>query len=1150
MSDDVRVWTGEVVLPTYLPAAPEVHPMFLEKRVYQGSSGRVYPLPFTDRIAEEPVERRWRAIEVENAFLKVLILPELGGRIHAVQDKTNGYDLVYRQPVIKPALVGLAGPWISGGIEFNWPQHHRPATFLPVDVALEEHPDGSRTVWLGDHDPMTRMKGMHGVCLHPDRAVLELKVRVVNRTDLTRTFLWWANVATRVHEGYQSFFPPDMTWVADHARRATSRFPLAEGVYYGVDYGARGREGVPVEDRPTRYVPWHDGTGRSAGSAGVGGRPGSHWAPECRPNDLSWYANIPTPCSYMCLGTREDFFGGYDHCAEAGLLHVADHHLAPGKKQWTWGNHAFGHAWDRNLTVATPEGEFPPYIELMAGVYTDNQPDFSHLRPGEVKTWRQFWYPLQRIGPPCHANLDVAVSFLVRGRQARIGVNVTRRFPGARIRLTAGGRVRQWPADLVPGEPWLREVSWSLGPLASSAWNLEVDDGEGRQRLRYESRPGSGGSAPAPAPAPATEPPAPRDIASSDRLYLTGRHLEQYRHATRCPTLYWREALRRDPGDARCNLALGRWHLERGEFAAAEACCGRAVARWTERNPNPEDGAAHYHLGVCRRWLGRDAEAAEALHKAAWDPGWAGAALHALAEMEAAQARWTEALALLERALAVQADHPRAELLLAAVLRRVGRGGEAEARLRRRLETDPLDHAARHRLGWPLECDLQVRLDLALDDARAGLLTEALDVLEIGPAPVRDLPDQNLGTAPLVHYTRAWLHHRRGDRRACRASLRRAAAAPPDYCFPARLEEIGILEFARQSNPRDARAPYYLGNLFYDRRRHPEAIRLWEESAAKDPGFAGVWRNLGIAYFNIARQPARARRAYDTACRCAPDDARLLFERDQLWKRLGISPVRRLKALRAREDLVGRRDDLTLELCALLHQSGRPAKALERLESRRFQPWEGGEGLVLAQYVRTRLALGRAALSRGDAGRAEDAFRGALHPPETLGEARHPLANDSDVRYWLGCALAALGRDAEAREQWRRAASARGDFQDMSVREYSELTYYSALALERLGQRAAARRLLGDVRRYAQRLRKARATIDYFATSLPNMLLFDDDLQARQETTARLLEAQAHLGLGRRALARQQLRAVLRRDPNHPLAADLLRSTLDGTNPP
>ncbi len=233
---------------TWLPEPPDPNPMFLEKRVYQGSSGRVYPLPFTDRIATEPRMRSWRAIHIENEFIRLMILPEIGGRIHVGLDKTNDYDFFYRQNVIKPALVGLAGPWISGGVEFNWPQHHRPATFMPVSVEMERHADGSVTVWCSDYDRISGMKGMHGICLHPGRAVVELQVRLYNATAVTQSFLWWANAAVRVHERYQSFFPTDVSHVADHARRAVSSFPLCDGAYYGIDYGQRARTGVPAEE--------------------------------------------------------------------------------------------------------------------------------------------------------------------------------------------------------------------------------------------------------------------------------------------------------------------------------------------------------------------------------------------------------------------------------------------------------------------------------------------------------------------------------------------------------------------------------------------------------------------------------------------------------------------------------------------------------------------------------------------------------------------------------------------------------------------------------------------------------------------------------------------------------------------------------------
>ena len=778
-NEAVVVRQEQIVLPTWLPAAPDKHPMFLERRVYQGSSGRVYPLPFTDRIADKPVDRPWQAVWIENEFLRVLVLPEIGGRIHAIQDRTNGYDLIYHQHVIKPALVGLAGPWISGGIEFNWPQHHRPATFLPVDYTVEEEPDGSKTVWCSDHDPMARMKGMHGICLHPGQAVVELKVRAYNRTPFVQTFLWWANVATRVHEGYQSFFPPDVYCVADHARRSMSEYPLAKGIYYGVNYGERGRKGVPENERPAQFVPPHCRGKR-------GSVPAHTELPDYAPNDLSFYANIPTPCSYMGIGSNEDFFGGYDYFAQAGIIHIANHHISPGKKQWTWGNHQFGYAWDRNLTEKDAKGEYGPYIEIMAGVYTDNQPDFSFLQPGETKTWSQYWYPIQKIGPAQQANRDAAVSLMLsgsnkRGVKARVGVSVTRRFKNAKVVLSHQGKpLLNRRCDLAPGRPLLEEVAlpspgvpFGVHPLGCFGapdtlkgglqTALRVTDADGREIIAYSPKPRAQG----PVPPPATEPPPPADIASAEELYLTGLHLEQYRHATRSPVPYWQEALRRDPLDARCNNALGLWRLRRGEFTQAQAHFEKAIERLTRRNANPYDGEPFYNLGLCLRYQADQSAppspalldaAYAAFYKATWNQAWQSAAYHALAELDCRRGAWATALEHLDGSLRLNTDNTRARDLKALVLRKLGRAEEAEALLRETLALDPLDWWARHISGHPLEADLQVCLDLAHDYARAGFYADAIALLENAAARKRDLPDQSWGAAPLIHYTLGWLH--------------------------------------------------------------------------------------------------------------------------------------------------------------------------------------------------------------------------------------------------------------------------------------------------------------------------------------------------------------------------------------------------------
>jgi tetratricopeptide (TPR) repeat protein len=884
LSGPVKAWSEPVRIPTYLPGEPDRNPMFLENRVYQGSNGCVYPLPFTDRISTEPCEHSWQALHIENESVRLMVLPEIGGRIHVGFDKTNGYDFFYRQNVIKPALVGLAGPWISGGVEFNWPQHHRPATYMPVDWTIEEHADGSRTIWLSDHDPMNRLKGMHGVCLHPGRSYLELKVRLYNRTPFVQTFLWWANAGVRVHDRYQSFFPPDVHYVADHARRAISTFPLCEGTYYGIDYGARQPPG----------------------------------------NDLSWYKNIPAPTSYMAVASKYDFVGGYDHAAEAGVIHVANHHISPGKKQWTWGNHPFGYAWDRNLT-----DEDGPYIELMAGVYTDNQPDFSFLAPWETKTFSQYWYPIRKIGPAQMANRDAALSL----GAGTIGVSVSGVFRDAAIRVMKGDQtVTRWTADLAPDAPFTATFR--------GAADRAVVEVEGRELIAHTVEPAERGEPPKAAVAP----PPPAEVKTNTELYQIGLHLEQYRHATCSPEPYWQEALRRDPGDARVHNAVGRGDLRRGEFRLAAIHFDLAIQALTRLNSNPYDGEPYYNLGLALRYLGFDDEAYGAFYKATWNYAWRTAGHTALAEIDARRERWPEALEHLELALRTDADHVNARNLQAAIFRRLGR--DATEILKGTLALDPLSVWARHLAEGCVPADPQLQLDLAFDYLRAGLKPEAFSVLQ---AP-----------HPMVLYTRG--HYGAASR------------SNPDYCFPSRLEEMQVLETAIAANPRDARARYYLGNFFYDRRRHEEAIACWEDSAAIDPGFSVVWRNLGIGYG--PQNPRKAAAAFNKALAANPNDARVLYERDQLWKRTGKPPQQRLKELERRRDLVDRRDDLSVEFASLYNQTGRHQQALDVMLSRRFAPWEGGEGRALEQWTIAARALGLP----------------TANPPESLGEAPHPLA--------------------------------------------------------------------------------------------------------------------------------------------------------------
>lgn len=1101
---DARIWQENVTIPTYGVGEPNRNPMFLEKRVYQGSSGAVYPYPVIDSVEDEKHDKTWRAVFLENEYLRIEVLPELGGRVQRAQDKTNGYDFVYYNRVIKPALVGLAGPWISGGIEFNWPQHHRPSTYMPLDYALSALPNGEVTLWVSEIERMSRLRVVTGFTLRPGSAVLEARTRIENRTDVPQTFLWWANPAVAVNDDYQSIFPPDVRAVMDHGKRDVSRFPIADGVYYKIDYS-----------------------------------PGT---------DISWYRNISVPTSYMAYKSDYDFLGGYDHGKRAGLLHVADHHISPGKKQWTWGNGDFGKAWDRQLT-----DDDGPYVELMCGVYTDNQPDFSWLMPGEGREFSQFFLPYKDLGVVKNASTLAAVSLDIAAGVARTGAYVTSPYKAVSITLSAKGEVvfeETLPLD--PEHGWTRDV-----PIPADASETDLNfalSADGEELMAYA--PSAMCDYGIPCPAQPVRP--PEEITSNEELYLAGLHLEQYRHATYAPVPYYEEALLRDPGDARCHNALGLLCYRRGKFAEAESHFRAAVQRLTSLNPNPYDGEPYYNLGLSLVMQGRDAEAMDAFGKAAWNAAWRGPAHFAMVRMAGRRGDWEAAMQqCVEQAKASgSAREGRSVVLAAALRRRIGKLANAEGigTVAGDLSLGALweRYLAACAAGRAEDTDVRLKdiderirpeiltyIEASLDYAHAGMYDDALGLLEhgIGVASRAGNVDAQ------AWYYLGWYEANRGELEKAGERYREAAAQPPDYCFPHNIESVPVFETAIALNPTDARAHYYLGNFWYSKRQHEDAIRCWEASRSLDAGFPTVHRNLGLAYFNVRQDGCAALASFEEAFRLDPADARVLYELDQLRKRLGHAPGERLAAIEGQPSVVARRDDLTIERIALLNRLGRHGEALSILEARRFHPWEGGEGEVTGQYV---LALVQIARRRIDTHRFSDALttlKRALSYPDNLGEGKLPGAADNAIRYWLGIALRGLSREAEACHELEWACT--GIAEPNSAVFYNDQPpdsiYYQGLALIELGREDEARRRFESLVDFGDAHLDDDVQIDYFAVSLPDFLVFDDDLNARNQVHCRFMKGLGLLGLGRTDEARTELEAVLAMDPSHQGAWQHLR---------
>ncbi len=1080
--ETVKIWEESIVIPTYEAGEADKNPMFLERRVYQGSSGRIYPYPAVEKIYDKKIDKTYRAVWLENEYLKVMILPELGGRIQRAFDKTNQYDFVYYNRVIKPALVGLCGPWISGGIEFNWPQHHRPNTCSPVDYMLIEREDGSKTCRICDVDQMYGTKGEASFTLYPGKAYIEIKGQLYNPTPLPQTFLWWANPTVPVNDHTQSIFPPDVHAVMDHGKRDVSRFPIATGVYYKHDYS----EGV----------------------------------------DISRYKNISVPTSYMAEKSGFDFVGGYDYQARAGILHVADHHISPGKKQWTWGCGDFGKAWDRNLT-----DEDGPYVELMTGVYTDNQPDFTWLKPMEEKTFTQYFMPYKAVGAVKNASVHAVVNLETSEDEIRIIAYGTGEYPQARILLTYDGdTLLDETVLLSPVHTYEKRLSG--GVEDETKLKLQVLE-EGRELVSYTPLKKEIPKIPSPAEA-AKE---PEQIMTNEELYLTGLHIEQYRHATYRPDPYYLEGLKRDPGDIRINNAYGALLMRRGCFEGAEECFRKALKRATWKNPNPYDSEPYYNLGLVLLYQRRFDETFDAFYKATWSSEQQEMSFYYLSCIESGRGNYESALELVEKGLVKNAHNVKARGLKAYLLRRLGRAEEAVKAINENLDVDSFDYVSRMELAY-IEEERREKIRKETGRLTRGFhenyLLAARHYGEFGAyEEAVDALEQCSEDWPMLYYYKAYYQGLMGQEPS--ESLKKAESCTTDYCFPNKLEDIMVLEFAAEKNPEGANACYYLGNLYYDKIQYRTAVSYWERSARLNPDFSIVWRNLSLAYYNKENEREKARAAMEKAYGLNPQDARIFLELDQLYKKLDMPVEERLKRYESNREVFMKRDDLMIEYATLLNILGRYKEAYEFIMENRFHPWEGGEGKVTAQYSTALTELARQSMKKGEWEEAQEYLKKVLVYPENLGEGKLEGTKDNHIHYYLGVAMENLGRQQEAEGFFEAAGE--GSNEPAGMMYYNDqpadMIYYQGLAKAKLGRLTEAKARFHKLLDYGEQHMFDRIRIEYFAVSLPDFLIFEDDLDRKNKAHCNYLIGLGKLGLGELEEAKEALKEAVRLEATH-----------------
>lgn len=1053
MNGKVNVWEEEIVIPTYPVGEPDRNPLFIEKRVYQGSSGKVYPHTVIDKIYDEKIDKKYTAVFLENDFVKVMILPEIGGKIQRAFDKTNGKDFVYYNSVIKPALVGLAGPWISGGIEFNWPQHHRPSTFDSVDYTFYKNEDGSATVAVGEIENMFRTKGMAKISLYPNSSYIEIKAQIYNRTDTQQTFLWWANPAVAANEFTRAVFPPDVTAVMDHGKRAVSSFPIATGTYYKVDY-----------------------------SKGV---------------DISRYKNLPVPTSYMAAKSDYDFVGGYDDKLKCGILHVADHHISPGKKQWTWGAGDFGKAWDRNLT--DNDG---PYVELMTGCFTDNQPDFTFIAPLEEKSFTQYFMPYHNLGTVHNATKDLAMN-----------------YENGAVNLYAPGNVGEITVSAYFNNECIFEKNAVLKTTDFRSFNVGnaqeiIIKKGGRTYLKYKVN-----CKKQEFPDTAKCPPLPKDCKTNEDLYLYGLHIEQYRHATYSAEDYYLEGLKRDETDIRLNNAYGKLLLKRGLFTESEKYFRKAVEKSIRSNPNPYDSEPYYNLGLSLLYQNRLDESYDAFYKSTWSNACKESAFYHLACIAMQNGDLDSALEHVENSIIKNAHNIKALDLKALILQRKGLNNSAKEIAGAVLKIDPLDVIGKHILGAEPVINFNIAIEIAIEYACAGFIEKAIKTLE-----------KDTSNYPLIHYYLSYYYHLLGNE--IKAKEHQQAGKNVDFtgCFPHRIEDLIVLKYIVSEYKDDFAALYFLGCLLYDKKRYDEAVNCWENSIKINNKFPTAHRNLALAYYNKKHNAKKAEKELETAFALDISDARVLMELDQIYKKIGKPLNERLSLLSGYIDLVMFRDDLLTEYITLLNTAGEYKKAYEIMTAHKFHPWEGGEGKITSQYVFSLTAMAKKEIESGNCKKATELLKMTFDYPHNLGEGKLYGAQENLQNYFLGAAYEKLGRFDTAAKYYNKAAS--GLSEPQSAVFYNdqppETIFCQGIALQKLGRGRDAEKRFNKLINYADKHIKDDVKIDYFAVSLPDFLVFDEDLNKKNKVHCLFMKALGFFGTGDKEKAAKCINKALK----------------------
>jgi tetratricopeptide (TPR) repeat protein len=953
----VRAWEGTVTLPTYEEGAPDPNPPFDQ----YANSRFNYPYTLRHNLTDHRTDHAWRALFLENEYLKCSVLPDLGGHLYTCTDKISGQPMFYENPSIKKADISYRGAWAAFGIEFNFPVSHNWVSLSPVDFAFGQKDDGSASVRVGNIDRVYGMQWSVELVLRPGSTVLEEKVTLNNRSAVRHRFYWWNNAGIQVWDDSRIQYP--MRFTASHGFRDVQPWPI-----------------------------------------------------EADGNDLSIVRNqTKGPVSLFVHGSREPFMGVWHPHTKTGTVHYADYAQLPAKKIWSWGTDPDGLDWRRALSDNNSA-----YVEVQAGLFR-NQETYAFLEPRQTISFSEFWMPVREIGGISRANLAGVVHLSRRENALVAGLNVNQALPGATLRILAGDQALfQDKVDLTPQHTWSHELA-KADPRQK--YTFELSDARGVVLLRqtedqYDWTPVEQIHV---GPQLAYHIPDPEHRTEDDWLQLGN---EQELDGNLLVALQtYQDALARFPESVHGRKAAGRLCASLLRFQEAKNFLDPVYARDTsDAEVSYYLGIAYDGLGQNRE--ARESyeaaarlpafRAAAALRLAEFSAR-AGDLKQAEFYLQAANHAAPDDLGSAEELAAIlraQGHKQESEKVAREWLTRFPQSYF----LLEQVGRPDLRHLAD---------DAERILNVASEYMRLGLYSQALDVLSRNyPPSVADESEPGVlppDKHPMVSYFRGYCRQKLGQSGSDDFSA--AAKLSTVYVFPSRAEDLEVLTAALRFNSQDASAHYLLGTLYFSRGVTDKALAEWEQARTFNPQIPVLHASLGRALLHARENPEQALAVFQEGLRADTRNVELYTGMDQALSILRRAPQERVAALERYPDRANMPSYLVYELILNLAESGEFEKAAALFRNRFFQREEGGTN-VREVWLEVQVQRALSLAQRGECSKGVKIVDHLAEPVPDLPftqDGLEPLLRSARFDYLVGSVYQTCKVPDKARSSFKRA---------------------------------------------------------------------------------------------------------------------------------